>query len=297
MKKFRSIRAREEITAILYLLPAILLILGLIGYPFIYSFYLSLTSTTIGRPGDFVGLSNYTTLARNPLFLQVLKNSIIYTVIAVIIKLIIGTGVAVLLKDLKGRWAKFVRGTVLLPWVVPSSLSAIAWWWMFNPRFSVFNWIITKIFPFSSGINWLGDSFWAMFAVIMVNIWRGVPFYAISFIAGLVAIDEELYEAAATEGANRFQQFFYISLPLLKPILAVVTLFSVLMTISEFNTIYVITKGGPAYATHLLSTFAFEAGIAQAGLSRGAAISLFLFPILLISSYFQIRVVRRGVRK
>jgi len=297
MKKNKLFRNDEEKTALLFLLPAILLIFILIVYPFIYSIYLSLTKSTVGRPGIFVGLSNFIDLSKNPLFRQVLFNSVVYTVFSVVIKLVIGLLVAVLIKNIVGRWSKFIRGTVLLPWVVPSSLSAIAWWWMFNPQFSVFNWVIEKILPFSNGIPWLSKSHWAMFSVILVNIWRGVPFYSISFLAGLVSIEEELYEAASTEGANGIQKFFHISLPLLKPVLAVVLLFSTLMTISEFNTIYIITQGGPMNSTHLLSTFALQEGIRTGNLSRGAAISLFLFPILFIASYFQIRVVRQGVRK
>lgn len=297
MSSIKIFRNNEEKTAILFLLPAIFIIIGLIGYPFVYSIFLSLTDTTVGKPGVFVGLSNFVKLIANPNFKQVLVNSIVYSAFAVVIKLTIGLLVAAFIKNIVGKWSKFIKGAILLPWVVPSSLSAIAWWWMFNPQFSVLNWIIQKILPSSRGLPWLADSQWAMFSVILVNVWRGVPFFAISFLAGLLSIDEDLYEAASTEGANGIQKFFYISLPLLKSILAVVLLFSTLMTISEFNIIYVITKGGPMNSTHLLATYALQEGIKTGNISRGAAISLFLFPILFITSYFQIKVVRRGVRK
>lgn len=297
MKNIRLFRNNEERTAFLFLLPAILIIFVFIGYPFIYSFILSITNSTIGKSGEFVGLKNFIDLLDSSLFRQVLVNSLIYTFFSVITKLIVGLLVAVLIKNIFGRWSKFLKGTILLPWVVPTSLSAIAWWWMFNPEFSIFNWIIKKILPFSSGIPWLSSPHWAMFSVILVNVWRGVPFYAISFLAGLVSIDEELYEAASTEGANGIQKFFHISVPLLKPVFAVVLLFSTLMTLSEFNIIYVLTKGGPMNTTQLLSTFAMQEGIMVGNLSRGAAISLFLFPILFICSYFQIKVIRREVRK
>jgi multiple sugar transport system permease protein len=276
--------------------PAVLIIVFLIGYPFVYSILLSLTNTSVGRAGSFVGLSNFAKLLKNTVFRRVLLNSGIFTVGAVGAKLIIGLGVALLIEKFS-RGSKFIRGSVLLPWVVPTSLSALAWWWMFNPNFSVLNWVITRAIKLSSGIPWLSDARAAMLSVIIVHVWRGVPFFAISLLAGLVSINREYYEVADSEGAKKWQKFLYITLPLLRPVIAVVLLFSTLMTISEFNIIYIITGGGPRYSTHLLATLAYQEGIATGTLSRGAAISLFLFPILFVASYLQIRVVRENVRK
>ena len=294
MKIFKN---NEEKTGLLLILPAALLILFLIGYPFAHGIFLSFTNSIVGKTGSFIGFENFSKLLKNPVFFKVLINSIVYTIGSVIPKVVIGTAIALLVKSFVGKWSKFLKGTLLIPWVVPTSLSALVWWWMFNPQFSVLNWVIKRIFPFSEGLPWLAEAEWAMFSVILVNIWRGVPFFGISILAGLVSIDEEIYEVADTEGANGVQKFFYITLPLLKPVLAVVLLFSTLMTISEFNMIYIITGGGPRNATELLATFAFREGLSTGNLSRGAAISLFLFPILLIASYFQIKIVRRGVRK
>jgi len=294
MKIFRD---NEEKTGYVLIAPAVLLIVLLIGYPLGYSVFLSFTNSIVGKIGTFAGFANFANLLKSPVFLRVLINSVIFTIGSIIPKVVIGTSIALLIKSSLGRWSRFLKGAIMLPWVVPTSLSALAWWWMFNPLFSVLNWVIKKIFLSSKGIPWLSDTVWAMFSVILVDVWRGVPFFAISILAGLVSIDEEIYEAADTDGANGMQKFFRITLPLLKPVMAVVLLFSTVMTISEFNIIYLITGGGPRYSTHLLATFAFQEGLSTGNLSRGVAISLFVFPILFIASYFQIRIVRKDVRK
>ena len=285
---------REEKVAYFFLAPAMLIIILLIGYPFLSAIFLSLTNTKVGSTGEWIGTENFQRLLKSSVFQRVLYNSLVFTGISVFLKFLIGLLVAILLKDLI-KWAKVIRIVILLPWVVPTSLSTLVWWWMFNPNFSVLNWILKEVGL--RGIPWLSTSKTAMLAIILVNVWRGTPFFAISFLTGLVAIDRELYEVADVEGANSWQKFIRITLPLLKPVIAVVLLFSALMTVSEFNIIYVLTGGGPMYSTHLLATLAYQEGIATGDIGRGAAISVFLFPVLLMASYFQLRIVRRGVQQ
>lgn len=282
----------EEKTAYLFLLPAIIIIVFLIGYPFFYSIYLSVTNTSVGKTGSLIGFLNYTRLFKNAIFRQVLFNSFVFTIGAVSLKLILGMSVALLMQKIK-IFSKFIRGAFMLPWVVPPALSALVWWWMYVPNLSVLNWVTTRIGL--EKIPWLSDKTMAMIAVIIVHTWIGVPFFAISILSGLISVDSSLYEAADLEGARGYQKFLYIALPLIKPVVAIVLLFSTLMTISEFNIIYIITGGGPMYGTHLLATLAYREGISTGNISRGAAISLFLFPVLFVASYLQLRVVRRSV--
>jgi multiple sugar transport system permease protein len=293
LKLFRN---NEERAGLLLILPAFIIIIGLIAYPFFYSIILSFTDTTFGVLGDFVGFKNFINLAKSSRFHDVLIRTGIYTVGSLIPKFLFGLGVALLIRSLGNKkWTRFIKGLFLFPWVVPTSLSALAWLWLYSPNFSVLNWIIEKIIPGSGGIGWVLSPGMALFSVILFNIWRGVPFFAISFLAGLLSIDEELYEAADVEGANGLQKLLYISLPLLKPVVSVVLLFSMLMTVAEFNSIYVITNGGPQSSTTILAFYSYVEGIRGGSLGRGAAVSLFIFPILFIVSYFQLRTIRKGI--
>jgi len=292
MKLFRN---EEERTAYFYLLPAIILVFGFIGYPFVYSIYLSFTNAGIGKSGSFIGILNYLNLLKSSTFRQVLFNSLVFTIIAISIKMFFGMIFALIMQHLR-RTGKLIKTLIMLPWVVPTSLSAIAWWWMYNPNYSIFNWIINKLGT-DYRVHWLSLPKTAMLSVIIVNSWIGIPFFAISILSGLISIDIELYEAADSEGAKGYQKFIYITLPLIKPVLAVVLLFSTLMTISEFNIIYIITNGGPLFGTTLLSLYAYQQGISNGVISRGAAISIFIFPLLFIVSYSQLRMVRKSISK
>lgn len=292
----RLFRNEEEKVAYSFLIPALSIIILLIAYPFLFGIYLSFTNARVGSSGVFVGFQNFLRLISSSVFRKVLANSLVFTIGSIALKLIIGISIALLIENLR-RGRKFVRGVILLPWVIPTALSVLAWWWMFNPNFSVLNWIIVHLGFSKKGIPWLSRQNYAMLSVILVNVWRGVPFFAISFLAGLVSIGKEFYEAAETEGAKSWQKFFYITLPLLKPVLVIVLLFSTLMTVSEFNIIYILTGGGPMYGTHLLATLAYQEGIGTGDISKGAAISIFLFPILFLASYFQLRIIRQGVKR
>ena len=185
---------------------------------------------------------------------------------------------------------------MLLPWVIPTALSTLGWWWMFNSLYSVVNWTgIALNLMDPPGPNWLGQKYYAMAAVIVVNIWRGLPFFAITILAGLLAIPKELYEAAEADGAGPVRQFWYITLPLLKPVLGIVILFSTIFTFSEFNIVYVLTNGGPINSTHLFATLARQVGLETGRIGEGAAISLYLFPVLVFVVWAQLRSVRRQV--
>lgn len=286
---------KEEKMAYIMLLPAVILLFSLIGYPLVYSFYLALVKKQAGQPATaFVGLNNFIDLFRSDTFRVTLQNSLIYTFSAVPIKVALGLVLAILLsKIIKGR--RLFRGIILLPWVAPISISTLAWWWMFDPLYSVINWTLIKSGLLESGIPWLSTTFWARAALVMVNVWRGLPFFAVTFLAGLLAVPKDLLESAQIDGAGPFARFFYVTFPLLTPLLGVITLYSVVMTVGDFPIIYVLTKGGPMNTTHVFSTLAFQEGIATADIARAATIILFIFPFLAVSSVFQLRIVRKRV--
>jgi multiple sugar transport system permease protein len=282
----------SELTGVCFALPAALLLLGLVAYPFGYALLLSLTAKQAGVPGQFVGFRNFVDLFRGEIFLLTIRNSLVFTGVAVAVKTVLGLGLALLLqRAMVGR--RLLRGMILLPWVVPSSLSVLGWWWLFDPLNGVINMGLTQLGLITERIPWLSDTTWAMAAVIIVNIWRGLPFFAISFLAGLVSIPEELYEAARIDGAGAVPCFLRITVPLLRPVLGVIILYSIIMTVSDFNIVYILTRGGPMHSTHLFATFAYEMGLAAGDIGKGAAISLFILPFLAVVAYLQLCLTRR----
>lgn len=280
---------RESRLAYLLILPAALFLAIFVAYPFLLSLWMSFTNKRLGNPGTFIGFRNFFYLLEDDIFRQTLWNAAIYTIIAVGIKTLAGLALALGLSKLT-RGAQVIRAVVLLPFVVPISLSALAWWWMFDPLYSVFNWLLNLIG--GPKIPWLSDPFWARTGIIITNVWRGLPFFGLCLLAGLLAIPREFYEAAETDGAGRWAIFRYITLPLLKPVLGVVVLYSVVMTVSDFEIIYLITRGGPRNTTHLFSTLAYQVGLVGTEIGLGAAIVLFIFPILALAAFFLIRLVR-----
>jgi multiple sugar transport system permease protein len=282
----------SEVTGFLFVFPAALVVVGLVAYPFCYALLLSLTAKQAGVAGQFVGLRNFTDLFRGDIFLHTVRNSLLFTGVAVVCKTILGLGLALLLRRATfGR--RTLRGMILLPWVVPSTLSVLGWWWLFDPLYGVINMGLSKLGLLTHRIPWLSDPFWAMAAVIIVNVWRGLPFFAISFLAGLVSIPEELYEAAHIDGAGAIACFARITVPLLRPVLGVIILYSIIMTVSDFNIVYILTRGGPMHSTHLFATFAYEMGLASGDIGKGAAISLFIFPFLVVVAFLQLRITRK----
>ena len=278
--------------AFLLLLPTMVLLGLFIAYPFIRGLLLSVTDTRVGVEGPFVGLQNFERLLSDPIFHLVVWNTCWYTFVTTIFKLGLGLWLALLLNR-SFRFKAFTRAFILLPFIIPTVLSTFAWKWMFDPTFSVLNWILYKLGVISSAVNWLGDPELAMFSIIVVNIWRGVPFFAISLLAGLQTISPDLNEAAAIDGAPPLKRFWYITWPLLLPVTMVVVLFSVIQTFADFQIVYVLTGGGPANATHLFSTYAYQLGVGTGLLSQGAAVSLAMFPILMLIVVGQLLYIRR----
>jgi len=275
------------------ILPALLLIVGLVAYPFGMAIYFSLSDYWVGSPGRFIGLQNFRDVLGNEIFRQTVQNSFVFAGIAVALKTVLGIWLAMLLfRPL--RFKRLVRAAVLLPWVIPTALSTLAWGWMFDSLYSVVNWTAIHLGIVSPpGPNWLGMPAYAMTAVITVNVWRGLPFFAITVLAGLVSIPREYYEAAEVDGAGSWGGFRHVTLPLLKPVLAVVVLFSTIFTFSDFNIVQVLTRGGPVNTTHLFATLAYQVGLSGGNLGQGAAISLFLFPMLAAIVFVQLRYIRR----
>ncbi|MBN9263152.1 MAG: sugar ABC transporter permease, partial [Hyphomicrobium sp.] len=270
-----------------------MVLLGLfIAYPFMRGLLLSVTDTRVGVPGEFVGLDNFRRLASDPIFHAVVWNTCWYTFVTTIFKLALGLWLALLLNR-SFRFKAFTRAFILLPFIIPTVLSTFAWKWMFDPTFSVLNWMLYQTGLIRGAINWLGDGNLAMLWIIIVNIWRGVPFFAISLLAGLQTISPDLNEAAAIDGARPWQRFWYITWPLLLPVTMVVMLFSVIQTFADFQIVYVMTGGGPANATHLFATYAYQLGVGTGLLSQGAAVSLAMFPILLLIVIIQLLYIRR----
>ena len=237
-------------------------------------------------------MQNFQRLMSDPIFAHVVWNTCFYTAVTTVFKLALGLWLAMLLNR-HFRFKAFTRAFILLPFIIPTVLSTFAWKWMFDPTFSVLNWLFYKLGLISSAINWLGDPDLAMLSIIIVNVWRGVPFFAISLLAGLQTISPDLNEAAAIDGAKPWQRFIHITWPLLLPVTMVVVLFSVIQTFADFQIVYVMTGGGPANATHLFATYAYQLGVGTGILSMGAAVSLAMFPILFLIVIFQLLYIRR----
>lgn len=282
----------ERWLAFFLLMPTIILLGLFIAYPFMKGILLSVTNTRVGVPGDFVGLAIFEKVWNDGIFREAAWNTIFYTAVTTVFKLALGLWLALLLnRHFRGK--AFIRAFILLPFIIPTVLSTFAWKWMFDPTFSVLNWLLREVGLIDQRINWLGDPDLAMGCIIAVNVWRGVPFFAITLLAGLQTISPELHEAAAIDGANARQRFIHVTWPLLLPVTMVVVLFSVIQTFADFQLVYVLTEGGPANATHLFATYAYQIGVRTGLLSEGAAISLAMFPVLFLVVIFQLLYIRR----
>ena len=268
-----------------FMLPAAVLLLLFLTYPLGLGTWLGFTDAKIGRAGEWVGLENFSFLVTDSVTQLALFNTLFYTVVASILKFLLGLWLAILLnKNLPFK--TFFRAVVLLPWIVPTALSAIAFWWIYDSQFSVLSWVLMKLGIIKVYIDFLGDPWNARFSTIVANVWRGIPFVAISLLAGLQTISPSYYEASAIDGATPWQQFRFVTLPLLTPIIAVVMTFSVLFTFTDFQLIYVLTRGGPLNATHLMATLAFQRAISGGALAEGAAIATLMVPFLLAAIMF-----------
>jgi multiple sugar transport system permease protein len=279
---------------LLLLMPTLVLLGVFTAYPFVKGIELAVTDTRVGIPGHFVGFQNFVALWHDDIFRMSVWNTCFYTVVATTVKLALGLWLALLLnRSFRGK--AMMRAAILLPFIIPTVLSTFAWKWMFDPTFSVINYVLLHlhVITIADRINWLGVPWLAMTSVIIVNVWRGVPFFAISLLAGLQTINPELQEAAAIDGARAWQRFRHITWPLLLPVTMVIMLFSVIQTFADFQIVYVLTGGGPANTTQLFATYAYQIGIGTGLLSQGAAISLAIFPILLIVVIVQLVYIRK----
>ena len=270
----------RNVLGLLFMLPAAVLLLVFLTYPLGLGTYLGFTDTKVGRGGIWIGLENYEFLWGDAVTRLALFNTLFYTFVASVIKFALGLWLALLLnKHLPFK--SVLRAVVLLPFIVPTALSAIAFWWIYDSQFSIISWTLFKMGFIDRYIDFLGDPWLARFSTIAANIWRGVPFVAITLLAGLQTIPQSLYEAATLDGASRWQLFRHVTLPLLTPIIAITMTFSVLFTFTDFQLIYVLTRGGPVNATHLMATLSFQRGIAGGQLGEGAAIAVAMIPFLL----------------
>ena len=270
---------------LLFLLPTAVLLVVFLTYPLGLGTWLGFTDAKVGRPGEFIGLENFDFLWHDDVTRLALFNTIFYTAVASVIKFGLGLWLALILNE-HLPFKAFLRAVVLLPFIVPTALSAIAFWWIYDSQFSIISWLLEKMGLIHQYIDFLGDPWNARFATIAANIWRGVPFVAITLLAGLQTISPSYYEAASLDGASPFQKFRYVTLPLLTPIIAVVMTFSVLFTFTDFQLIYVLTRGGPLNATHLMATLSFQRAIPGGSLGEGAAIATAMVPFLLAAILF-----------
>jgi multiple sugar transport system permease protein len=279
-----------------FILPAVIIMVALIVYPFCLALWFSLSDGLIGETRHWIGLENFRWILGDKIFHRTLRNTVIFAVSSVVLKSVFGLILALLLQRAT-KWKRFWRGSVLIPFVAPTALTTLGWWLIFDPNYSHINWALQHIWPLNllhlGPYQWLGEEKLALAACVFVNFWRGLPFFAVTIFAGLVAIPTQIYEAAETDGATSLRKFWHITLPLLRPVLAVVILFSTIFTLADFNIVYVLTRGGPMNSTHLFATYSFTEGILNHEIGLGAAISLFLFPLLLVVVILQLRMVRK----
>jgi len=278
--------------AFLLCLPLILLVLALVIYPAFYSLHLATLNKSMTR---FVGLANFAFLFKRETFWMVVEQSVIFAVGAVVFKALIGFVLAHLVHRLPERGQRAWRGILLVPWVIPPAMSTLVWWWMYEPSYSALNWLLVGVGL--APVPWLGDPYWARFAVILVNVWYGAPFFMIMYLAALKSVPAELYESAEIDGANAWQKLIYVTLPMLRNIVAITVLFSLIVTFANFDIVRILTAGGPRDMTHVFATWAFKLGIESNDIPLGACVSLFMFPILGIAAVFILRDVHRRSRE
>src|SRR6202167_6300780 len=287
-QNLRSFLRRRSTIAFLMCLPLIAIVGCLIIYPAFYSIYLSMLNKAQTR---FIGLGNFQFLLSRDVFRMVVEQTAIFALSAVFFKALIGLITAHLINNLPAKGQRKWRGMLLVPWVIPLALSSLGWWWLFDPTHSAFNYILEALGL--GEVPWLSNPYWARFSVILVNIWYGAPFFLIMYLAALKSVPEQLYEAASIDGANAWQKFVHITLPMMRNIIAITVLFSLIVTFANFDIVQIMTAGGPRNMTHVFATYAFMLGIRSGDLPLGAATSLFMFPILAVAAVL----ILRGVRK
>ena len=284
---------RQSVFSWLMMAPPLLFLAALVGYPFCYGILLSLQERPVAHAGTFVGLKNFATNFHDPIFWQVALNTFIYTGVATLLKMVGGLALALAMNQ-QFPLKNVMRALLLLPFIVPTVLSTVAWMWILDPAFSVLNWLLVAVGVPKPGPSWLGNPILAMLSIIVINTWRGLPFYGITLLAGLQTVPPELYEAATIDGASGWQRFRYVTLPLLQPIILIVTLFSVIFTFADFQLVYVLTHGGPQNATQLFATYAFDIAMGAGQLGLGASVALAMLPALALLIVALTIYLRRG---
>ena len=289
-RRLRNLLKRKSTAAFLMALPLILLVALLVIYPAFYAIHLATLNKSMTR---FVGLGNFQFLFKRNTFWMVVEQSCIFAITAVVFKALIGFVVAHFAHNIPSKKQRKWRGMLLVPWVIPPAMSTLAWLWLFDPSYSAFNYTLGL---FGIGpVSWLGEVGWARFSVILVNVWYGAPFFMIMYLAALKSVPEQLYEAAAIDGANWWQRIWYVTLPMMRNIIAITTLFSLIVTFANFDIVQILTAGGPLDQTHLFATWAFKIGIEGSDIPLGASVSLFMAPILAVAAFFILRdVSKRG---
>ena len=288
--RLRNLLKRKSTAAFLMALPLILLVALLVIYPAFYAIHLATLNKSMTR---FVGLGNFQFLFKRNTFWMVVEQSCVFAITAVVFKALIGFVVAHFAHNIPSKKQRKWRGMLLVPWVIPPAMSTLAWLWLFDPSYSAFNYTLGL---FGIGpVSWLGEVGWARFSVILVNVWYGAPFFMIMYLAALKSVPEQLYEAAAIDGANWWQRIWYVTLPMMRNIIAITTLFSLIVTFANFDIVQILTAGGPLDQTHLFATWAFKIGIEGSDIPLGASVSLFMAPILAVAAFFILRdVSKRG---
>src|SRR5258707_616913 len=286
----RKAMRRKSTIALLMTLPILLLVTLLVLYPALYSVHLATLNKSMER---FVGFDNFLFLFKRETFWMVVRQSCIFAITAVIFKALIGFIVAHFVHNIPSRGQRKWRGMLLVPWVIPPAMSCLCWLWLFDPSYSAFNWVLEKVGI--APVAWTGDAYWARFCVILVNVWIGAPFFMIMYLAALKSVPEQLYEAASIDGATWWQRIWYVTLPMMRNIIAITALFSLIVTFANFDIVRVLTKGDPLNTTHVFATWAFRVGIESGDIPLGASVSLFMVPILAVAATFILRdITKRG---
>ncbi len=290
----RRLADRDGLLAWVFLLPSVIYIVALVAFPLGLAIAFSFSDVTAGDPSfDWVGLENYRNVFDDPVFWRSLRNTIVFTVISMLLIVVFAKILAnILIADFKGKW--LVRFLILLPWTTPIALSTIAWLWLLDSVFSPIDWVLRELNLIDANLYWLGKPNLAMASVIAVHVWRLVPLAAVIMVAGLISIPREIQEAAEVDGARYWRRMFHITIPLTMPIIAVAALFGAIMTFTDMTVVYVLTRGGPTNSTQTLSSWAYFRGIEGGDLAQGAAIALFLFPLLLAAAVAILRAVKRS---
>ncbi|MGI9127630.1 MAG: carbohydrate ABC transporter permease [Roseomonas sp.] len=283
----RFARRRSSI-AFLMALPLLIVVGGLIAYPAAFGIYLSMLNR---RMTAFVGFANYEILFESDTFWDVVFQSCFFAITAVLLKALIGFWLAHMLHGIPDKGQRKWRGMLLVPWVIPPALSTLGWWWMFDPSYSSINWLLSIISV--PEIPWLGQPWWARISIIIVNVWIGAPFFMIMYLAALKSVPEQLYEAAAIDGATGWQRLRYVTIPMMANIISITVLFSLIVTFANYDIVRVLTNGGPRDLTHVFASYAFQVGILAGNIPRGAAVSLFMMPVLAVCAFFVLRGVTR----